>query len=153
MVPPCGEDINQQERNFISHFHHILHTWYFDVRPYIHTRIWVCILMGRRVTRVGVGVCFAGMFRGHVSGMFRGIRSYFTCNFGGMLRGMFRVYVSGYVTGYVSRVCNPCAILKPERPKITQTHICSPGTYEFHAFCLLSTQITNQLNTKSQYTA
>ena len=34
MVPPCGEDINQQERNFISHFHHILHTWYFDVRPY-----------------------------------------------------------------------------------------------------------------------
>ena len=92
---------------------------------------WVCILMGRRVTRVGVGVCFAGMFRGmfrgmsrgYVSGMFRGIRSYFTCNFGGMLRGMFRGYVSGYVTGYVSRVCNPCAILKPEPPKKTQTQM------------------------------
>ena len=36
-----------------------------------------------------------GMFRGYVSGydsggMFRGIMSYFTCTFGGMLRGMFR---------------------------------------------------------------
>ena len=63
---------------------------------------------------------------GYVSGMFRGIRSYFTCNFGGMLRGMFRGYVSWYVSGYVSRVCNPCAILKPEPPQKTQTHIPNP---------------------------
>ena len=83
--------------------------------------------MGRRAKRVGVGVCFAGMFlgmfrgmfRGYVSGMFRGIMSYFACNFGGMLRGMFR----GYVSGYVSWVCNPCALLKPEPPKKTQTHL------------------------------
>ena len=83
--------------------------------------------MGRRATRVRVGVCFAGMFRGmfwgYVSGMFRGIMSYFTCNFGGMLQGMFRGYVSGYVTGYVSRVCTPCALLKPEPPNKIQTHI------------------------------
>ena len=93
--------------------------------------IWVCILMGRPATGVGVGVRFAGMFRenmfrgmfrGYVSGMFRGILSY--CNFGGMLWSMFRGYVSGYVTGYVSRVCNPCALLKPEPPqKKTQTHM------------------------------
>ena len=70
------------------------------------------------VSRVCFGVCFGGMFRGYVSGMFRRIISYFTCNFGGMLRGMFR----GYVSGYVSRVCNPCALLKPEPPKKTQTH-------------------------------
>ena len=31
-----------------------------------------------------------GMFRGYVSGMLRGILSYLTRNFGGMLRGMFR---------------------------------------------------------------
>ena len=79
--------------------------------------------MGRRATGVGVGVCFAGMFRGYVSGMFRGIMSYFICNFGGMLRGMFWGYVSGYVRGCVSRVCNPCALLKPEPPKKTQTHL------------------------------
>ena len=52
-----------------------------------------------------------GMFRGYVSGVFRGIMSYFTCNFGGTLR--FR----GHVSGYVSRVCNPCALLKPGPPK------------------------------------
>ena len=43
-------------------------------------------------------------------------------------QGMFRGYVSGvcellylqfqgYVTGYVSQVCNPCALLKPGPPK------------------------------------
>ena len=54
-------------------------------------------------------VCF-----GYVSGMFRGVMSYFTCNFRGMLRGMF--------SGNVSRVCNPCALLKPGPPQNGQTH-------------------------------
>ena len=64
-------------------------------------------------TGVGILECFAGMFLGYVSGMFRGILSYFTCN--------FRGYVMGYVSGYVSRVCNPCALLKPGTPKHGQT--------------------------------
>ena len=67
--------------------------------------------MARRAIGAGVGVCFAGMFRGvfrcmfrgYVSGMFRGIMSYFTCNFGGMLRGMFRGYVSMF-RGCATRV-------------------------------------------------
>ena len=72
--------------------------------------------MGLYVNGEARDTCWGrGVFRGYVSGMFRGIRSYFTCNFGGIFRG----YVSGYVTGYVSRVCNPCAILKPEPPKNT----------------------------------
>ena len=66
----------------------------------------------KKQLHVGVGVCFAdmfrGMFRGYVSGMFRGIMSYFTCNFGGMLRvcfgGMFRGMLQGMFRGCATRV-------------------------------------------------
>ena len=64
--------------------------------------IWVCILMGGRVTRVGVGVCFAGMFRvcfaasGATLPAISGV-CYGVC-VGGMFRGMLRDMFRGCAT-------------------------------------------------------
>ena len=78
-----------------------------------------------------------GMFRGSVSGSVSGYVSGVCFGYVSRHQELLYLQFRGYVTGYVSgvcfgvcfagcsRVCNPCAILKPEPPKKTQTHIVS----------------------------
>ena len=81
---------------------------YIYISMYVYISIWVCVIM------VGVGD------RCWDQGMFRGMCFGYVSRHHELLYLQFR----GYVTGYVSRVCNPCALLKLGPPKKAQTHMC-----------------------------